>query len=376
MTTETAQTLHPGTQTVTVDTGRDRYDIVIGHGLLALPQCWAGLPRAAQAVVVSNATIAPLWAARLVQALQSHYRQVTVIELPDGEAHKDWPALNAIFDHLLTHGADRKTMLFALGGGVVGDITGFAAGCYMRGVPFVQVPTTLLAQVDSSVGGKTAINHALGKNMIGLFYQPQRVVCDLDTLQTLPQREFIAGLAEVIKYGPIADEGFLGWIEQHLDDLLAREPGALTHAIRRSCEIKAQVVGQDEKEGGLRAILNFGHTFGHAIESGLGYGQWLHGEAVGCGMRMATDLSVRLGLLPPEALQRMHRLLVRAGLPVQAPDLGADCYLQWMGRDKKAEAGEIRFVVLQAMGQAAVRSAPDEVVRQVLQAAVRVDASA
>jgi 3-dehydroquinate synthase len=376
MTTETAQTLHPGTQTVTVDTGRERYDIVIGHGLLALPQCWAGLPHAAQAVVVSNATIAPLWAARLVQALQSHYRQVTVIELPDGEAHKDWPALNAIFDHLLTHGADRKTVLFALGGGVVGDITGFAAGCYMRGVPFVQVPTTLLAQVDSSVGGKTAINHPLGKNMIGLFYQPQRVVCDLDTLQTLPQREFIAGLAEVIKYGPIADEEFLGWIEHHLDDLLAREPGALTHAIRRSCEIKAEVVGQDEKEGGLRAILNFGHTFGHAIESGLGYGQWLHGEAVGCGMRMATDLSVRLGLLPPEALQRMHRLLVQAGLPVRAPDLGADCYLQWMGRDKKAEAGEIRFVVLQAMGQAAVQSAPDEVVRQVLQAAVRVDASA
>jgi 3-dehydroquinate synthase len=370
MTTETAQTLHPGTQTVTVDTGRERYDIVIGHGLLALPQCWAGLPRAAQAVVVSNATIAPLWAARLVQALQSHYRQVTVIELPDGEAHKDWPALNAIFDHLLSHGADRKTVLFALGGGVVGDITGFAAGCYMRGVPFVQVPTTLLAQVDSSVGGKTAINHALGKNMIGLFYQPQRVVCDLDTLQTLPQREFIAGLAEVIKYGPIADEGFLGWIEHHLDDLLAREPGALTHAIRRSCEIKAQVVGQDEKEGGLRAILNFGHTFGHAIESGLGYGQWLHGEAVGCGMRMATDLSVRLGLLPPEALQRMHRLLVQAGLPVQAPDLGAETYLDWMGRDKKAEAGEIRFVVLESMGRAVVRPAPDDLVCQVLEAAV------
>ena len=370
MTTETAQTLHPGTQTVTVDTGRERYDIVIGHGLLALPQCWAGLPRAAQAVVVSNATIAPLWAARLVQALQPHYRQVTVIELPDGEAHKDWPALNAIFDHLLTHGADRKTMLFALGGGVVGDITGFAAGCYMRGVPFVQVPTTLLAQVDSSVGGKTAINHALGKNMIGLFYQPQRVVCDLDTLQTLPQREFIAGLAEVIKYGPIADEAFLGWIEDHLDDLLAREPAALTHAIRRSCEIKAEVVGADEREGGLRAILNFGHTFGHAIESGLGYGQWLHGEAVGCGMRMATDLSVRLGLLPPEALQRMHRLLVRAGLPVQAPDLGADCYLQWMGRDKKAEAGEIRFVVLESMGRAVVRPAPDDLVCQVLEAAV------
>jgi 3-dehydroquinate synthase len=358
------------TQTVTVDTGRERYDILIGRGLLAQAPCWTGLPRAAQAVVVSNATIAPLWGQRLVQALQPHYRQVTMIELPDGEAHKDWPALNAIFDHLLTHGADRKTVLFALGGGVVGDITGFAAGCYMRGVPFVQVPTTLLAQVDSSVGGKTAINHALGKNMIGLFYQPQRVVCDLDTLQTLPQREFIAGLAEVIKYGPIADEAFLGWIEDHLDDLLAREPAALTHAIRRSCEIKAEVVGADEKEGGLRAILNFGHTFGHAIESGLGYGQWLHGEAVGCGMRMATDLSVRLGLLPPSALERMHRLLVRAGLPVRAPDLGVERYLQWMGRDKKAEAGEIRFVLLESMGRAVVRPAPDELVCQVLESAV------
>jgi 3-dehydroquinate synthase len=358
------------TQSVVVDTGRERYDILIGRGLLAQAQCWAGLPRAAQAVVVSNATIAPLWGQRLVQALQPHYRQVTMIELPDGEARKDWPALNAIFDHLLTHGADRKTVLFALGGGVVGDITGFAAGCYMRGVPFVQVPTTLLAQVDSSVGGKTAINHALGKNMIGLFYQPQRVVCDLDTLQTLPQREFIAGLAEVIKYGPIADEAFLGWIEDHLDDLLAREPAALTHAIRRSCEIKAEVVGADEKEGGVRAILNFGHTFGHAIESGLGYGQWLHGEAVGCGMRMATDLSVRLGLLPPSALERMHRLLVRAGLPVRAPDLGVERYLQWMGRDKKAEAGEIRFVLLESMGRAVVRPAPDELVCQVLESAV------
>jgi 3-dehydroquinate synthase len=360
----------PATQSVVVDTGRERYDILIGRGLLAQAQCWTGLPRAAKAVVVSNATIAPLWGQRLVQALQPHYRQVTMIELPDGEAHKDWPALNAIFDHLLTHGADRKTVLFALGGGVVGDITGFAAGCYMRGVPFVQVPTTLLAQVDSSVGGKTAINHALGKNMIGLFYQPQRVVCDLDTLQTLPQREFIAGLAEVIKYGPIADEAFLGWIEDHLDDLLAREPTALTHAIRRSCEIKAEVVGADEKEGGVRAILNFGHTFGHAIESGLGYGQWLHGEAVGCGMRMATDLSVRLGLLPPSALERMHRLLVRAGLPVRAPDLGVERYLQWMGRDKKAEAGEIRFVLLESMGRAVVRPAPDELVCQVLESAV------
>ena len=363
-------------QVVSVDTGRERYDILIGSGLLAQPQAWTGLPKASRAVVVSNETIAPLWAERLVQVLRPHYPQITVLNLPDGEAHKDWPALNSIFNHLLEHAADRKTVLFALGGGVVGDITGFAAGCYMRGVPFVQVPTTLLAQVDSSVGGKTAINHPLGKNMIGLFYQPQRVVCDLDTLHTLPQREFIAGLAEVIKYGPIADEGFLGWIEDHLDELLARDTGALTHAIRRSCEIKAEVVGQDEKEGGLRAILNFGHTFGHAIESGLGYGQWLHGEAVGCGMRMATDLSVRLGLVPPSALERMHTLLVRAGLPVCAPDLGADVYLDWMGRDKKAEAGDIRFVVLESMGRAAVRKAPDDVVRAVLTSAVQVSAAA
>ena len=362
-------------QTVCVDTGRERYDILIGSGLLAEPQAWMGLPKASRAVVVSNETIAPLWAERLVQALRPHYPQVTVLNLPDGEAHKDWPALNSIFNHLLEHSADRKTVLFALGGGVVGDITGFAAGCYMRGVPFVQVPTTLLAQVDSSVGGKTAINHPLGKNMIGLFYQPQRVVCDLDTLNTLPQREFIAGLAEVIKYGPIADEGFLGWIEDHLDELLARDTGALTHAIRRSCEIKAEVVGQDEKEGGLRAILNFGHTFGHAIESGLGYGQWLHGEAVGCGMRMATDLSVRLGLVPPAALERMHTLLVRAGLPVRAPDLGGDVYLEWMSRDKKAEAGDIRFVVLESMGRAVVRKAPEAVVRGVLTSAVQVSAA-
>ena len=365
-----------GTQSVTVDTGRERYDILIGRGLLSTPQAWQGLPRATQALVISNTTVAPIWAARLVDALKPHYREISVVELPDGEAHKDWPALNSIFNHLLEHTADRKTVLFALGGGVVGDITGFAAGCYMRGVPFVQVPTTLLAQVDSSVGGKTAINHPLGKNMIGLFYQPQRVVCDLDTLQTLPQREFIAGLAEVIKYGPIADETFLTWIEEHLDELLIRDTDALAHAIRRSCEIKAEVVGQDEKEGGLRAILNFGHTFGHAIESGLGYGQWLHGEAVGCGMRMATDLSVRLGLVPLSALERIHTLLVRAGLPVCAPDLGADVYLDWMGRDKKAEAGDIRFVVLESMGRAAVHKAPEDVVRAVLTSAAQVSASA
>ena len=352
---------------VPVDTGTSRYEILIGRSLLGDPASWEGLPRARHAVIVSNTTVAPLWGAALREALQAHYTRVTVVELPDGEAHKDWPALSRIFDHLLTAGCDRKTVLFALGGGVVGDMTGFAAGCYMRGVPFVQVPTTLLAQVDSSVGGKTAINHPLGKNMIGLFYQPRRVVCDLDALSTLPRREYVAGLAEVIKYGPIADAGFLAWLEDHLDELLARDDAALTHAIRRSCEIKAQVVGEDEREAGLRAILNFGHTFGHAIETGLGYGEWLHGEAVGCGMAMAADLSVELGMLPPEDARRLHRLLSRAGLPLRGPALGAARYLELMGHDKKSEAGQIRFVLLRRLGDAVVMPADDAVVSRVVE---------
>ncbi|HYF19075.1 MAG TPA: 3-dehydroquinate synthase family protein, partial [Ramlibacter sp.] len=246
-------------------------------------------------------------------------------------------------------------------------MTGFAAASYMRGVPFVQVPTTLLAQVDSSVGGKTAINHPLGKNMIGAFYQPLKVVCDLETLATLPQRELGAGLAEVIKYGPIADLAFLDWIEASLPALMRREPDALAHAVRRSCEIKAGVVGQDERESGLRAILNFGHTFGHAIEAGLGYGEWLHGEAVGCGMVMAMHLSQRLGLVDTAFVDRVARLVQGAGLPVQGPALGAERYLQLMRLDKKAEAGDIRFVVIEAPGRAGVRPAPEPIVREVLQ---------
>jgi 3-dehydroquinate synthase len=257
-------------------------------------------------------------------------------------------------------------VLFALGGGVVGDITGLAAALYMRGVPFVQVPTTLLAQVDSSVGGKTAINHPAGKNMIGAFHQPQRVICDLDTLASLPPRELRAGLAEVIKYGPIADAAFLDWIEQHLDALLAGEPAALAHAVQRSCQIKAAVVGQDERESGLRAILNFGHTFGHAIESGLGYGQWLHGEAVACGMVMASALSARLGLVPQAFVGRMRGLIERAGLPVRGPDLGAERYLELMRVDKKAQAGRIRFVLIDSPGHAVLREAPAVAVREVL----------
>jgi 3-dehydroquinate synthase len=357
---------------VSIDLGdHRRYDILIGSDLLGDAGAWQDLPVANTAAVVTNATVAPLYANRALHALGSRYARRLLIELPDGEAHKDWQTLNLIFDRLLAEGCDRKTVLFALGGGVVGDMTGFAAACYMRGVPFVQVPTTLLAQVDSSVGGKTGINHPRGKNMIGAFYQPHRVICDLDTLDTLPQREIAAGLAEVIKYGPIADPVFLEWIEHNIDALVARDKAALAHAVRRSCEIKAAVVGQDERESGLRAILNFGHTFGHAIEAGLGYGEWLHGEAVGCGMVMASALSVELGLMPPAFVDRMRRLVERAGLPVVGPALGVDRYLALMSVDKKAEAGDIRYVVIEALGRAALRTAPAELVSRVIEAHTR-----
>jgi 3-dehydroquinate synthase len=358
------------TQLVPIALGDRSYTIHIAEGLLGDPAAFAELPAAHTAMVVSNVTVAPLYAQKLLATLQSHYKRVLLLSLPDGEAHKDWPTLQLIFDALLENGCDRKTVLFALGGGVVGDITGFAAASYMRGVPFVQVPTTLLAQVDSSVGGKTAINHPLGKNMVGAFYQPQRVICDLDVLQTLPPRELSAGLAEIIKYGPIADMDFLAWIEGNLDALLAGDSKALAYAIRRSCEIKAAVVGQDERESGVRAILNFGHTFGHAIESGLGYGQWLHGEGVGCGMVMAAQLSQRLGLIDTDFVERLYTLIQRAGLPVKAPKLSADDnagrYLALMRGDKKSEAGEIKFVVIDAPGSAAVRGAPEALVREVI----------
>ena len=353
---------------VHIDLADRGYDILIGSGILGQPETYQDLPAAAVAVIVTNSTVAPLHADRLAAALQGRYARVQRIELPDGEVHKDWPTLNFVFDALLGSVCDRKTVLFALGGGVIGDMTGFAAACYMRGVPYVQVPTTLLAQVDSSVGGKTAINHPLGKNMIGVFNQPLRVIADLDTLATLPQRELSAGLAEVIKYGPIADAEFLTWIEHKLDALLARDPAALAHAVKRSCEIKAWVVGQDERESGLRAILNFGHTFGHAIETGLGYGEWLHGEAVGCGMVMAADLSARLGMIDAACAQRLAALIERAGLPVRGPALGADRYLELMRHDKKAQAGELRFVLIEQPGRAGVHAAPDALVRQVIEA--------
>ena len=357
---------------VQIALGERSYPILIGAGLLSQASAWQGLPKASTALIVTNDTVGPLYATALQSALKPHYAQIHQVTLPDGETHKTWQTLNQVFDVLLSQGCDRKTVLFALGGGVVGDMTGFAAACYMRGVPFVQVPTTLLAQVDSSVGGKTAVNHPLGKNMIGAFYQPARVICDLSSLQTLPAREMSAGLAEIIKYGPIADMVFLDWIEAHIDALMARDPQTLAHAVQRSCEIKAWVVGQDERESGLRAILNFGHTFGHAIEAGLGFGEWLHGEAVGCGMVMAAHLSHRLGYIDLALVERLTALMVRAGLPVVGPNLGVETYLHHMRVDKKAEAGDIRFVLIDSPGHAKVQGAPDalvgEVIRQCCQA--------
>lgn len=360
------------TECVNIDLGDRGYPIVIGPGLLDAAATFSGLPAAATALVVSNVTVAPLYAQRLQAALRTRFKEVHLLVLPDGEEHKNWQTLHLIFDALLEKSCDRKTVLFALGGGVVGDMTGFAAASFMRGVPFVQVPTTLLAQVDSSVGGKTGINHPLGKNMVGAFYQPLQVVCDLDTLKTLPERELSAGLAEVIKYGPIADLAFLDWIETHMDNLLARDVQSLAYAVRRCCEIKAWVVSQDERESGLRAILNFGHTFGHAIEAGMGYGNWLHGEAVGCGMVMAATLSCELGLVAPAFVKRLRTLVQRAGLPVIGPRLtgadNADRYMELMRVDKKADGGEIRFVLIDGPSRATLRGAPDALVRKVIDA--------
>jgi shikimate kinase / 3-dehydroquinate synthase len=354
-----------------VELGERSYPITIGPKLLDDGALLNRHIDAGRVAIVTNTTVAPLYLARVAGALRAAGREVVEIILPDGEEHKTWQSLNLVFDALLAAKCDRKTTIIALGGGVIGDLAGFAASSYMRGVPFVQVPTTLLSQVDSSVGGKTGINHPLGKNMIGAFYQPRAVIADTATLNTLPARELSAGLAEVIKHGAILDAAYFAWLEGHIDRLVARDPQALGYAIARSCEIKAEVVRKDEREGGLRAVLNFGHTFGHAIESGLGYGTWLHGEAVGCGMVMAADLSARLGLIDAAAVERVRALVQAAGLPTVAPDLGEQRWIELMSVDKKNEGGEIKFILLKPLGSPSITTAPPELLRATLAACTR-----
>ncbi|BEV73162.1 MULTISPECIES: 3-dehydroquinate synthase [unclassified Paludibacterium] len=346
-----------------------RYPIHIGEGLLA--QADLLLPHIAgnQVAVVTNQTVAPLYLARLSAVLTQHGIRVIPVILPDGEDHKNWQTLNLIFDVLLAERCERSTTLIALGGGVIGDMTGFAAACYQRGAPFIQIPTTLLAQVDSSVGGKTAINHPQGKNMIGAFYQPRAVIADMSLLATLPDREFNAGLAEVIKYGLLGDATFFDWLETHIDALRSRDAATLQEAVRRCCEMKAQIVGQDEKENGIRALLNLGHTFGHAIEAGLGFGVWLHGEAVAAGMVLAAAASQAQGWLSTSDLARIRALIQSAGLPTRAPDLGFEQWMSLMSHDKKVSQGQIRFVLLQQIGQAVIeKNLSDKILRTILSA--------
>ncbi len=338
--------------TVNVDLGERSYPIFIAAGLIDGDTLAPFIP-SDRAIVVSNTTVAPLYAERLMRALEAAGKRVELLALPDGEQYKNLETLEQVYDFLMEKQVDRKTTLIALGGGVIGDLTGFAAASFQRGVPFIQVPTTLLAQVDSSVGGKTGINHPRGKNMIGAFYQPRCVLADTASLDTLPDRELSAGLAEVIKYGLLWDEDFLDWIESNIQALRARDSRALTEAIRQSCLIKAEIVRQDEREGGIRALLNLGHTFGHAIEAGMGYGRWLHGEAVGAGMCMAADLSQRLGLLDGAACRRIEALVAAAGLPTHAPaELSAGRLRELMDSDKKVENGRLRLVLLGRLGQA------------------------
>ncbi len=340
-------------QTLHVDLGERSYPIYIGAGLLAQSELLKRHIGSKQVAIVTNEVVAPLYLEKLTASLGG--LEVTSIVLPDGEANKNWETLQQIFDGLLQARHDRRTTLIALGGGVIGDMTGFAAACYQRGVDFIQVPTTLLSQVDSSVGGKTGINHPLGKNMVGAFYQPQAVLIDIATLNSLPSRELSAGLAEVIKYGLICDEPFLTWLEAHMQALRQLDSAALTEAVRRSCAAKAQVVGADERESGLRATLNLGHTFGHAIETHMGYGAWLHGEAVAAGTAMALEMSMRLGWLSAAERDRGIRLLLSAGLPVVPPSqMSTEDFLQHMAVDKKVLDGCIRLVLLNRLGEAVV----------------------
>jgi 3-dehydroquinate synthase len=360
--------------TVQVDTPGGRYPIHIGPG--RLDRLAQSVPGDATAIaIVTDTTVADIYLERAEQALAATGKTISRVVLPEGESSKNWQTLNLIFDGLLQSRYDRKCVLVALGGGVVGDMVGFAAASYMRGVRFIQVPTTLLAQVDSSVGGKTAINHPLGKNMIGAFHQPIAVEIDTDVLQTLPEREISAGLAEVIKYGAIIDAEFFAWCEQNVTKLRELDADAIAHAIRRSCELKAYVVSQDERESGLRAILNFGHTFGHAIEAGLGYGHWLHGEAVGCGMVQAAELSALTHGLSADSVARVRALVEAIGCPTAPPELGLERWIELMQVDKKAEGGALRFILVPELGQARFESVPLEAVKQVLEPATASETS-
>ena len=340
----------PDTRSITVELGERSYPIFIGSGLLGGGFDLSAHVRGPDCLVVTNETVEPLYLDALMAGLAG--KQVRVISLPDGEAYKTLETVEDILDTLVENSANRDTTVVALGGGVVGDIAGFAAACYMRGVDFIQVPTTLLAQVDSSVGGKTGVNHASGKNLIGAFHQPRAVLIDTDTLKTLPDRELKAGLAEVIKYGAIVDADFFAWIEDNLEALIARDVEALAAAIQRSCELKAAIVAEDERESGRRAILNFGHTFGHAIEHCQGYGEWLHGEAVAAGMVMAAQLSAEDAAMAV----RIETLLQRAGLPTQPPSIAATDFMAAMGMDKKVQQKQLRFVLLRELGDAFVSS--------------------
>lgn len=350
----------PDMQTIDVNlparSGDRSYSIHIGEGILKQPALFLGRLPQKRVAIVSNTTVAPLYMEMLRSALEGHDVISLPIVLPDGEEHKNSRTLDVIYDSLLTNRCERGTSVVALGGGVIGDLAGFAAATYLRGVPFIQIPTTLLAQVDSSVGGKTGINHPLGKNMIGAFYQPLAVVADTTTLATLPDRELRAGIAEIIKYGLIRDFSFLQWIEDNIGRLLCRETSALIEAVRRSCINKAEVVEADEHESGVRTLLNLGHTFGHAIENATGYGTWLHGEAVAMGTMLAAELSLRMRLISEADLRRVRQLYEKAGLPFTAPDLGASEYMRLMGLDKKVVGGKIRFVLLEGLGKAVVRS--------------------
>jgi 3-dehydroquinate synthase len=343
-------------QTLKVELADRSYPIHIGKNLISDASLILPYLKRKHVAIVTNTTVAPLYLEQLSQSLQAAGVTVIAIILPDGEAYKNSTTLNTIYDTLLQNRCERSTTLIALGGGVIGDLTGYAAATYLRGVPFIQIPTTLLSQVDSSVGGKTGINHPLGKNMIGAFYQPQLVLADIDTLQTLPAREFSAGMAEVIKYGLIRDAKFFDWLELNMASLMQLDEDTLSYAIFRSCQNKADVVAKDEHEQGDRALLNLGHTFGHAIENAMGYGVWLHGEAVAAGSMMAADLSRRMGWLSESEVTRIQNSFVAADLPVTAPKLGVERYLDLMGLDKKVENGKIRLILQQGIGKSVITS--------------------